>query len=248
MRQTLVFALCVLFAASLAFAQAGPKKEEKAKPDSTQTKEKAKPDDAKAKDSEKEKAEKEKAKEKSEGKSDEAKKQEKKVEKAAEAKTEETKAKPEKAEKQQNKQKSKTDEAKKEKAEVEKAKPGKPEDKPGKRFSGEEPWSGHLKRAVFTTTIEEREPVGSVDSLSTASEEVLFFTEIVGLDGHTVTHRWVQGGEVRAEVPINVGGPRWRAYSSKKMLPAWTGEWVVEVVDADGSVLGKKSFVYYRPE
>ncbi|UCH85053.1 MAG: DUF2914 domain-containing protein [Candidatus Latescibacterota bacterium] len=244
MRRTLLFALCVVFAVSLAFAQAGPKKEEKAKPDSTKAEEKAKTDEAKSKDTDKEKAKKEKDKEK--GKSDEAKKQEKKVEKTTDAKSDEAKAKTDKADKQQDKPK--TEEAKKEKSEGKKTTQDTPEDKPGKQFAGKEPASGHLKRAMFTTAVEDREPVGSVDSLSTASEQIMFFTEIVGLDGHTVTHRWVQGGEVRAEVPINVGGPRWRAYSSKKMLPTWVGEWVVEVVDTDGSVLGKKSFVYYSPE
>ena len=101
---------------------------------------------------------------------------------------------------------------------------------------------------LVAAAIEEREPVGSLDSLSTTTEQVYFFTEIVGLEDHTVTHRWLHGGEVRAEVPIAVGGPRWRAYSSKKMLPAWTGEWVVEVEDADGSILGTKRLVYYGAE
>jgi hypothetical protein len=51
-----------------------------------------------------------------------------------------------------------------------------------------------------------------------------------------------------AEVPFNVGGPRWRVYSSKKLIAAWTGTWKVEVVDADGIVMHSKTFEYYDAE
>jgi hypothetical protein len=105
--------------------------------------------------------------------------------------------------------------------------------------------STHLKRALFTTAIAEREPTGAIDSLSTADEQVYFFTEVVGFEGSTITHRWSRGDEVHAEVPIAVGSPRWRAYSSKKLLRSWTGEWRVDVLDAEGNVLGSKRFVYY---
>ncbi len=145
------------------------------------------------------------------------------------------------------KEKTKPDTTKtQEKVEKPKAKPEKTEIITTKQEIAEP--SGHLKRALFTTAIEEREPVDSIDSLSTATEQVYFFTEIVDLQGHTITHRWTHGGEVRAEVPIAIGGPRWRVYSSKQLLAAWTGEWMVEVVDADGNVLGKKQLVYYSDE
>ncbi|NIO29580.1 MAG: DUF2914 domain-containing protein [Candidatus Latescibacteria bacterium] len=168
MRAAFLLALVAIFAASLAFAQAGPEQKEKAKPDTAKTEEKA----------------------------------------------EKSKAKPEELDVKETKEE-------------------------------EAALSGHLKRALFTIDIEEREPVGSVDSLSTATEQVYFFTEIIGLQDHTITHRWMHGGEVRAEVPIAIGGPRWRVYSSKKLIPAWTGEWKVEVVDAEGNVLGTKLLVYY---
>lgn len=106
----------------------------------------------------------------------------------------------------------------------------------------------YVKRAVFTTGIEDREPVNEVDSVSTDSTQVFFFTEIVDLPNTTVTHRWIYNGETVAEVPFQIGGPRWRVYSSKKLLPEWTGTWKVEVVDADGIAMDSRSFVYYKPE
>jgi hypothetical protein len=108
--------------------------------------------------------------------------------------------------------------------------------------------TGHVKRALFTTAVEAREPAGSIDSLSTASDEVYFFSEIVGLEGHTVTHRWLHNGEVLAEVLFTIGGPRWRVYSSKKLLPSWTGALQVDVVNDDGSVLASKQLEYYKAE
>jgi hypothetical protein len=105
--------------------------------------------------------------------------------------------------------------------------------------------SAHLKRAIFTTGIVQHEPVDDVDSLSTATERIYFFTEIAGLQGKTIRHRWIHNNQVLAEIPIAIGGPNWRVYSSKKFLPEWTGEWTVLVVDEDENVLGKKSLIYY---
>jgi hypothetical protein len=105
-----------------------------------------------------------------------------------------------------------------------------------------------IKRAVFTFGIEEREPIDDVDSVSTDSTHVFFFTEIVGQTGTTITHRWIYDGETMAEVPFQIGGPRWRVYSSKKFIPEWTGSWKVAVVDPDGIVMSEKTLVYYKPE
>lgn len=104
--------------------------------------------------------------------------------------------------------------------------------------------SKHVARALFTTVIAEREPVGKIDTLSTSIDSVYFFSTIVGMEGQTVTHRWMHRDEVVAEVPITVGAAHWRAYSMKRLLPSWTGVWTVEVVDAEAEVLTRRSFVY----
>ena len=106
----------------------------------------------------------------------------------------------------------------------------------------------HVKRGIFTFGIEEREPINDLDSVSTDSTRVVFFTELVELAGTSVTHRWVYEGETMAEVPFQVGGARWRVYSSKKLLPEWTGEWKVQVVDAEGITMYQKTFLYHKPE
>ena len=55
-----------------------------------------------------------------------------------------------------------------------------------------------IKRAVFTSGIEDREPVDALDSLSTDSTRVFFFTEIMGMQGRTVTHRWMLNDDAMA--------------------------------------------------
>jgi hypothetical protein len=104
--------------------------------------------------------------------------------------------------------------------------------------------SGWVKRAAFTTAVMEREPQDEIRQLTNDFVEVFFFTELRGFQGETVTHRWEYGGEVVAEVPIQVGGPRWRAHSSKQLDPEQLGEWTASVVDASGRVIESQSFVY----
>ncbi|MFW2372371.1 MAG: DUF2914 domain-containing protein [Gammaproteobacteria bacterium] len=101
-----------------------------------------------------------------------------------------------------------------------------------------------VARAIFATEIQDREPVDQIGQLTNDNSVVYFFTEIKGLEGQTITHRWEQGGEVRAEVNFNVGGNRWRVWSSKNLQPGWLGEWKVSVVDAGGNVLSQESFAY----
>ena len=62
-----------------------------------------------------------------------------------------------------------------------------------------------VARASFTTAIQDREPADQVGQLTNDTGVVYFFTELRGLEGQTVTHRWEHGGEVRAEVSFNVG-------------------------------------------
>lgn len=106
------------------------------------------------------------------------------------------------------------------------------------------PSEGSVARAAFTREIVEREPTEELDALEPGVEEVLYFTELRGLGGRTVTHRWQLDGALQAEVPFEVGGPRWRVYSSKQLDPEASGRWSVEVVDEDGRVLRDDAIGY----
>lgn len=106
------------------------------------------------------------------------------------------------------------------------------------------PAQGSVARAVFTTGIKDREPVDKLTTVSTDTDKVYFFTDLRNLSGHMIRHRWEYNGKTMATVEFGVGGPRWRVWSSKRLLPQWTGKWTVSVVDENGKVLGQASFEY----
>jgi hypothetical protein len=106
------------------------------------------------------------------------------------------------------------------------------------------PTSDKVPRAVFTTAVTNREPADQITSLKNDVQQVYFFTELTGLDGQTITHKWEHAGEVTAEVKFDVKAPRWRVWSSKKFDPSWAGEWTVSVVDGSGAVLAQGKLMY----
>ena len=106
-------------------------------------------------------------------------------------------------------------------------------------------FAGEVSRAVFTIGVDNREPVIMVDSIDSGSyTSISFFTELSDLQGHNVTHQWTFGGEVMFEKTFEVKGARWRVWTSKTLIPSWTGEWTVNVLDDDRTVLASKSFEY----
>ena len=105
--------------------------------------------------------------------------------------------------------------------------------------------AGEVSRATFTIGIDNREPVIMVDSIDSSSyTSISFFTELTDLSGHNVTHQWTHNDKVMFEKTFEVRAARWRVWTSKTLIPAWTGPWTVNVLDDDRSVLTSKSFEY----
>jgi hypothetical protein len=100
---------------------------------------------------------------------------------------------------------------------------------------------GSVARSAFTGGIQEREPVDQLTEVTTANSTVYFFTELKDLDGQTVKHRWLYQGAVVAEVAFNVGGSRWRVWSSKTLQPDQLGTWTVEVVNGSDKVIASSN-------
>ncbi len=105
--------------------------------------------------------------------------------------------------------------------------------------------TGRVARAIFTTAIVDREPTDTLETFLTDTGRVFFFTDLRGLDGQIVTHRWEHKGQVMAEITFKVGSEaRWRVYSSKNLLPEWTGTWQVVVNNENGEALHTSTFEY----
>lgn len=105
-----------------------------------------------------------------------------------------------------------------------------------------------LGDAAITRGVSERAPLDRIEvyriNSGSATGRLSCFTRIDGADTDThVTHVWFYGQREMARVELPVRSSRWRTYSSKKILAQWTGDWRVQVVAADGSLLGELAFV-----
>lgn len=101
-----------------------------------------------------------------------------------------------------------------------------------------------VARAIITSAVVDREPVDELERVPGSHERVHFFTELRGMSDQNVTHRWLYDNEVNAEIDFNIGGPRWRVWSSKTIMGHQQGEWRVEVIDGVGNVIAHQSFHY----
>jgi hypothetical protein len=103
---------------------------------------------------------------------------------------------------------------------------------------------GQVTRAMFTTQIENREPVNQVLILEDKYKSVYFFSDLLNLEGQDIIHRWEHDGHVVAEKVFSVKGPRWRVYSTQQLDASMLGRWTVVVTDRDGCPLKAVVFQY----
>ena len=106
---------------------------------------------------------------------------------------------------------------------------------------------GAVENATFTSGIDNGAPIDFRQEFDANTTVIYFYTEVVGLPGQTVTHRWKREGKVIREVAFPVKGSRQAVWSKSQMKPEWTGDWTVEVVNGRGEVISVQSFAYNPP-
>jgi hypothetical protein len=79
--------------------------------------------------------------------------------------------------------------------------------------------AGSVTRALFTRRVKDLEPVDTVSVLTNDITHITYFTEIHGMAGQTITHRWEYNGKILLEKKHEVGSSHWRAYTSKNSTP-----------------------------
>lgn len=99
---------------------------------------------------------------------------------------------------------------------------------------------------VIAHDVVDRQPVEPADTFPADVGEVAAWTRITGAAGTTVEHIWRYRGEAWV-VPLQVGGPDWRTWSTKVIPLGWEGEWTFEVEDADGNVVAGETFYVGTP-
>lgn len=103
---------------------------------------------------------------------------------------------------------------------------------------------GSVSRDMFTTRVENREPVDQVLILEDKYKQVFFFSELRNLEGHKIIHRWEHNGKVYSQKAFEVKGPRWRVFSSLRLNDKMLGRWTVIVMTEDGCPLKAAVFQY----
>ncbi len=104
-----------------------------------------------------------------------------------------------------------------------------------------------VSRGSFTSGVdrESREPVDSICALGSGERKIFYFSDLRNQFGKEIYHLWEYKGREMAMVSLGrVRGPRWRVWSSKNLVPEWSGEWTVKVVTNDGTILHQESFIY----
>lgn len=97
--------------------------------------------------------------------------------------------------------------------------------------------------AVVCAGIEERMPVGTADNFTAEVGQVYLWCKVLGAkDTTAVYHVWYYNDEEMARVELPVRSNAWRTWSSKQILPSWTGNWTAKIENADGKVLKEIPF------
>ena len=94
-----------------------------------------------------------------------------------------------------------------------------------------------VAEAQLCLEIEEHQPVSPGDSFDADVEQIVCWSKIVNGDGESIVHAWIHEGTTRAQVELDIGSDSWRTYSTKRILPSWTGSWEVKIMTPDGVVL-----------
>lgn len=122
----------------------------------------------------------------------------------------------------------------------------KPVTKPAAKPSVTPELSSALARAQLTTDIRNREPIDNLQSPIALSAlkggKLNYFTEVTGMSGRTIHHRWIYKGQTVLDLRFTIGSDRWRVYTSKT-IGQNTGPWQIVVTDENGRALNREQFL-----
>ena len=106
-----------------------------------------------------------------------------------------------------------------------------------------EPSSVYVESSAVCRTVENRECIGEATTFPAAMGRLYCHSTILGAKKEAVIHHvWYWEDTQVADVPLFVRTPRFRTYSSKKILPNQKGEWRVEIIGTNGNIIGRNYF------
>ncbi len=116
----------------------------------------------------------------------------------------------------------------------------------GSTFAGTE-----VNQIVCGENVENRDIVNPSDNLPNNLENIYCLSAIKTDEAPTtVYHIWYYNGKemAKVELPVKTNSTNYRVWSSKKIIPSWTGDWKLSVLDKDGNVLAEKEFKVVKSE
>ncbi|HSG28449.1 MAG TPA: DUF2914 domain-containing protein [Candidatus Krumholzibacterium sp.] len=112
-------------------------------------------------------------------------------------------------------------------------------------IAGEDPAGASIEKAVICTSIEDRAPVGINTQFFEQVDRLYCYTRVTGCTPpDSIAHVWYYDGQEKARVMLPVRSASWRTWSSKTILPGWSGAWRVEILSGRGDLLHTVQFVY----
>lgn len=103
-----------------------------------------------------------------------------------------------------------------------------------------------IKRFLLPGSVSSREPQGELNDISFNADGtavVWIYSEVVDKRGSLLNYVWLYEGNPIATVKVNIGGNRWRSYSSKVINQSMSGSWRVELQDGEGRLLASADFL-----
>lgn len=95
-----------------------------------------------------------------------------------------------------------------------------------------------VEESAIALDVIDRMPVGSDSTFVASVGRVFCWTLVAGAEGEVAIHHvWFHGDQEMADIELRIGGSPWRTWSSKAIVPEWTGDWRVEVRDSAGNVI-----------
>jgi len=104
-------------------------------------------------------------------------------------------------------------------------------------------WAIEVAESALARKVEQRQPVDVMTEVPADIGRLYCFTRLVGADSETrVVHVWSWEGREMARVELPVRSNNWRTWSSKRILPEWSGAWTISILDAEGNLLKEIAF------
>ena len=100
-----------------------------------------------------------------------------------------------------------------------------------------------VENIAICTSIENRQPVGTDSIFSADTGKLYCFTKLSSqTDSSEISHVWFYQDKQMAKIELPIKAKSWRTWSAKTIMPAWKGNWRVEVQGSEGNVIRSISF------